>query len=446
MPRLDLSETIAAIASPSGPAARGIVRLSGRDAPEIARRHFENLGDPFPPSRPSRRVGLLQVAALKSPLRVALVLWPGSKSYTGQPLAEIHTVGSAPILEAVLADALRRGARPAEPGEFTLRAFLSGRLDLTQAEAVLGVIQARRPSQLREALSQLAGGIAGPIGTLRHRLLDVLAHLEANLDFAHESDVNPLASERLAREFEDAEREVRKLANHLQGRDRADSRFRVVLAGRPNAGKSSLFNALVGEDRAIVSHRAGTTRDYLRAPISCDGLVVDLIDTAGWETPGSEIVAQAQAFRNDQIAASDLVLLCYPALEHPGDRRGFPTEVPVLEVATKTDLVKEAQPTLGISLPSGTGLKALREAIARSLREASAETSSIAGTSARCRDRLTRAGDALLSAAEALRLDLGDEVIAIDLREALDELGLVVGEVVTEEILDRIFGQFCIGK
>lgn len=450
MTAFDTSDTIAAIASPPGPALRGIVRLSGPDALAIARSGFRPDVDSPWSGRAERRGGQLTVTGLRPPVPAALILWPGRRTYTGQPLAEVHAIGSTPILQAILADCLVRGARLAEPGEFTLRAFLSGRIDLTRAEAVLGVIEARNPAQLQAALAQLAGGIAAPIGRLRDRLLDVLAHLEANLDFVDEPDVDPLGRAQLAEELATASAELLGLADRLEGRDRPEGAPRVVLVGPPNAGKSRLFNALLGEARALVSPVAGTTRDYLSAELSCDGLAVRLIDTAGAESPSSEIEAQSQDFREEQAATADLLLICRPAdapdaipPAHPSDRRS-------LWVVTKADLAAdrpeaEAEGLL-TSAATGEGLARLRSEIARVVLDSAAGDAAVTGTSARCRDSLVRAGDALHSAASALTLGGGEELVAIDLRQGLDDLGRVVGAIVTDDILDRIFGRFCIGK
>ena len=201
----------------------------------------------------------------------------------------------------------------AAPGEFTLRAFLSGRLDLTRAEAVLGVIDARTPAQLDAALQQLAGGLAGPIVALRDRLLDVLAHLEAGLDFVDEADVDPLGRAALAASLAEAAAEVAALADRLRGRDRPEGHPRVVLVGPPNAGKSRLFNALLGREQALVSPHAGTTRDYLAAPCDCAGLTVELIDTAGDEPATQRDRGPAQDLRSDQVAQADLLLACRSA-------------------------------------------------------------------------------------------------------------------------------------
>ena len=310
MSTLDTAETIAAIASPGGPGLRGMVRVTGPRAWAVALGGFEEADPVASPTRAERRVGRLRVEGLGRALPAAVSLWPGGRSYTGQPLAEIHAPGAPPLLGAILAGCLGRGARLAEPGEFTLRAFLSGRIDLTQSEAVLGVIDATSPAQLEEALRQLAGGLASPVRALRDRLADVLAHLEANLDFAEEPDVDP-PGPRGARDrsLDEAADDVRALADQAPGpRSGPSGRPRVVLVGPPNAGKSRLFNALLGLDRAIVSPVAGTTRDYLEA--ACEvrrPAHFDLVDTAGIEEarPGRS-KPEAQAARAAQAGVADL--------------------------------------------------------------------------------------------------------------------------------------------
>ena len=302
-----------------------------------------------------------------------LALWPAPRTYTGQDVAEIHLVGAVPLVNLVLAHCLGRGARHAEPGEFTLRAFLSGRIDLTRAEAVLGVIEAANPAQLGAALEQLAGGLSGPIVAMRDHLLDVVAHLEANLDFTDEPDVDPLGRDALAAELESSGAALVSLARRLSARETPDGHPRVVLVGPPNVGKSRLFNALLGQDRAIVSSQAGTTRDYLSALCDCDGLATQLVDTAGIEPAGDNITREAQALRGLQIERADLLLVCrsaesagLPALDLGADHR-------VLDVWTKGD---QAPPPEGqhdrqflvTSAATGRGLVELRSAIAQALR------------------------------------------------------------------------------
>jgi tRNA modification GTPase len=444
---LDPTDTIAAVASPPGPGFRGLIRLTGPDAWTIALAGFSSEGKAALPTVAERRSGRLSVPGLRAALPAAIALWPGPRTYTGQPLAEIHTVGSPPLVNLVLAGCLARGARHAEPGEFTLRAFLAGRIDLTRAEAVLGVIDATTPAQLDAALRQLAGGLAGPIASLRDRLLDLLAHLEANLDFVDESDVDPLGRAELADDLARASTEMAALADRLRGRDRTEGHPRVVLVGPPNAGKSGLFNALLGQARALVSPRAGTTRDYLSAPCDCDGLTVELVDTAGVEEASSPLEHQAQLFRTDQARAADLLLDC----------RSFDTDAvppiasdrPRLLVWTKTDLKALPEHLVGFlatSARTGEGLDALRTAVATALRDRAMEGDLPATTGARCRESLVRASLSLESASQAILSGGGDELAAVDLRQAVDELGKVLGVTVTDDILDRIFRRFCIGK
>jgi tRNA modification GTPase len=442
---LDPNDTIAAIASPTAPGPRGIVRLSGPRAWEVALAGFEDVGAQPPGPRPVFRQGRRTVAGLRVPLTVAIAQWRAPRTYTGQDIAEIHTTGSSPLIQLVLSDCLTRGARHAERGEFTLRAFLAGRLDLTQAEAVLAVIDAYKQEQLEAALRQLAGGLAGPIVRLRERLLDLLAHLEAGLDFVDEADVDPIARVALETELAAAAESVRQLANRLELRDRPPATARVVLAGRPNAGKSTLFNALLGESRAIVSPQAGTTRDYITAPLNCDGLTVELVDTAGRDMSDEALGARAQALGSDLSAAATLVLECVAPESMSLESGAGP--VPALRVWTKADLsAPPGADYLSTSAQGGVGLRELGHAIAAALRQQLAEGDLAATTGARCRDNLGRAAEALQSAAIAARRGDGHELVAIDIRQAVDELGRVVGAVVTDDILDRVFERFCIGK
>ncbi len=447
MPHLDPSDTIAAISSPPGSALRGLVRLSGPEAWSVALHQFDPEHPDQPrPTRPEWRQGHLSLDGLRPRLPVRIALWPGPRTYTGQPMAEIHTPGARPLVQRVLADRLARGARLAEPGEFTLRAFLNSRLDLTRAEAVLGVIDAQTPEQLDAALRQLAGGLFQPIARLRDQILDTLALLEAGLDFADEPDVEALDRSALAQNLDASSTELSALADRLRLRHRSDERPKVVLLGPPNAGKSQLFNALVGLDRALVSNTAGTTRDYLSAPCVGDGLEFDLIDTAGIEPSASAITVQAQTFRSGQTALADLILLCRSAdtLDEPTPP---PSNGPVLHLWTKADTAPApSSDLLPTSSQTGQGLDALKAAIASSLRARLSDTDAPSSTAARCQESLRRASESLHQAAASLQAGFGDEFVALDLRNALDDLGSVVGETVTDDLLDRIFGRFCIGK
>jgi tRNA modification GTPase len=448
---LDPNDTIAAVSSPPGPSARGIVRLSGPRAWRVALDGFRPDSDRPAPRYPEIRPGEMRIDGLRPLLPVMLALWPPPRTYTGQPLAEIHLVGSPPLLRQVLGHCLGRGARLAEPGEFTLRAFLSGRIDLTRAEAVLGVIEAANPAQLDAALHQLAGGLAGPILVLRDHLLDLVAHLEANLDFTEEPDVDPIVQTAMAGDLEAAAAQLAALARQLDERDRPEGHPRVVLVGPPNAGKSRLFNAMAGKDHAIVSPQAGTTRDYLTDLCDCGGLTIELVDTAGIEEGGDEVGRLAQRQRQRQFELADLLLECWPAPW--GDRPAVDRDNrPAIRVQTRCDEVGsgrlhlDPEDELPTSAATGAGVEALKAAIERVLQTRPAEGNLPAGTAARCRGSLIQAEAALRAATDSLVSAAGDELVAFDLRLAAEELGKVVGAVVTDDILDRIFRRFCIGK
>ena len=403
--------------------------------------------------------GRLQVEGFHTPLPCDLYLWPTAASYTRQPTAEIHAIGSPPLLAAILQTACRHGARLAQPGEFTLRAFLAGRLDLTQAEAVLGVIDAADRRELDVALAQLAGGLGGALRRLRDRLLALLAHLEAGLDFVEE-DIEFVSAGELERELTAALHNVAALVDRVQTRGDVAELARVVIAGWPNVGKSSLFNALVGHDRAIVSPQPGATRDYLSARIDLDGVQCELIDTAGVEL-GIEtgISGAAQASSAAQRQQARLLLLCLDSTRPLNDwERRQLKEIengpPALVVLTKTDGVRrlalsplEAPGEL-IQTSSSTlsGIERLRGQVRSALLASSVETGVVLTTAVRSRDSLRLAAESLARALQLAQASGGEELIAAELRIALDHLGQVVGTVYTDDVLDRIFSRFCIGK
>lgn len=449
-------DTIAALASAPGPACRGIVRISGRAAgTTLAGWLFErgptgaNRGpvDLSSARRAQRHPGLLELPELASLLPVDVYFWPDRRSFTGETLAELHLPGSPPLLEAVLTELYRRGVRPAEPGEFTLRAFLAGRIDLMQAEAVLGVIDAASDVELKAALGQLAGGLSLAVSQVRCDLLDLLADLEAGLDFADEA-IEFVAHLELIDRLKRARDAIVPLQEQACGRHRTQSCWRVVLAGRPNAGKSTLFNALLQRSAAIVSPERGTTRDYLATEWSLGGLPVILVDTAGEETPADGVSAVAQDQRRAQMEEADLVLWCVaaddPAVEFDtADER-------CLRISTKSDLAPEASlggVDLRISVVENLGLEDLRSAITERLAGGVPGGRHLLGTTAaRTQDSLRGTVEALDRAMAIARSETDQELLAIEIRDALAELGKITGAVYTDDILDRIFSKFCIGK
>ena len=486
-----LDDTIAAIASPPGGAARGIVRVSGPCAiecvdgllrqdecdnsvpllgtssavPPTCGKHclFQTVAHADktlgPPVYHSVVAGLLHLPELHSPIPCDVYFWP-HRGYTGQPVVEIHTVGSPPLLQMVLRSLCAAGARLAGPGEFTLRAFLAGRIDLTQAEAVLGVIDADDAAALDAALGQLAGGLARPLHRLRDDLLDLLAHVEAGIDFADE-DLPFVSREDLDRRLAEAENCIIVIERQMTSRDEPVDAVQAVLVGRPNTGKSSLFNAIAGNSSALVSHQPGTTRDYLIAELDLDGVKCRLIDTAGIRSKPLaashvdhtvEQTAQLAAAAQRRIA--QVQLLCLDSTRPLDDwerrelREGLVGEhrIVVLTKCDATRPIDAALPALETSSQTGHGVEALRSELRRqALAAADTHGDVVASTAARCRESLRLASQCLQQARRVASAGQ-EELAAAEIRVALDELGKIVGAVYTDDILDRIFSRFCIGK
>jgi tRNA modification GTPase len=453
-------DTIAAIASAAGGAARGIVRLSGPGVRAILDECFcpyEGLS--LAAVRSASVVsGHFELAGQHARrLEVDVYFWPDERSYTRQCVAEIHTVGSPPLLSALVGTLCAVGARPAEPGEFTLRAFLAGRIDLTQAEAVLGVIDARGEQDFKGALEQLAGGLARPLGGLRDSLLELLAQLEAGLDFV-EDDIQFITPRQIASELTRASGIVAALDAQLAHDRRCDELPRAVLIGWPNVGKSSLFNALVPRGAALVCDEPGTTRDYLEATIELGAVCCQLVDTAGIEPHGGPTGAQHAGLAAQRLAASqsdraEVRLLCLDSTRPLNDwersELAVSPGVDRLVVFTKCDAACQASPPCDVvrtSAVSGLGLDRLRDALQQAIVGARKSETSTSLSAERCAASLVGAAAALARSAAVNRAAAGEELIAAELRIALAELGRIVGAVYTDDLLERIFSRFCIGK
>ena len=456
----DVDDTIVAIASPVGAALRGVVRVSGKKSLELLSKLI--LSNSLTTSlRPVRISTMLAMNSELGNFPIDVLVWPTTNSYTGQPVVECHALGARPILEAIVAKFVSIGARPARPGEFTLRAFLAGRLDLVQAEAVLAVIDADSERQLSGALRQLAGGLTTHLQSARNQLLDLLAEIEAGLDFVEE-DLHFISQQRIHQELTGVTEVIRVARQKLEQRRLTNERPRVVLKGLPNAGKSSLLNALAGYDFAIVSPQPGTTRDWLSVPAVTDGLALELVDTAGVDAMAAgAIEANAQMIANQQANQADLQILCIDLsreiltnwelerLSQLFDRSR------TLVVGTKADAMNRLTPegfpadALCTSSRTGEGIESLRRAISLKLQTGlSDETESshvVATTTQRCAASLGTASEAIDAAYNLVGLGM-DEIMAAELRIALDAIGEVTGQVYTDDILDRIFSRFCIGK
>lgn len=461
----DCDDTIAAIASAAGPAARGIVRISGPDvAGALARCFHPAAGEARgldSAKVPRRMAGSIAVDGNdgQPPLDVSghLLLWPRARSYTRQPSAEFHAIGSQPVLAAIIEQLVRGGVRLAEPGEFTLRAFLAGRIDLTQAEAVLGVIDARQRVDLDAALDQLAGGLSRPLHRLRQQLLDMLAELEAGLDFVEE-DIQFISRAELRDRLDEISTVVTATLVQMQSRDLKTDAPRAALVGPPNAGKSSLFNAMVqrygaAAPAALVAPEPGVTRDWLVASIKIDGVRCELVDTAGEDDrEGDELHRAAQTGAAEHKRRADVRLHCVDATSAAvHDTDVWPVgSVYDLIVITKADLAAEVPRAAAAycSSKTGAGIDALARVLAErvgDLDEENVRGSAASLTTARCTESLKTAAEALSSALDMCRAG-GDDLIAADMRAALNALGEVVGAVYADDLLDVIFSRFCIGK
>lgn len=435
--RVDPRDTIVALASAPGAGGRAILRLSGPGAVSVVRDGLHVSMDID--ERLRRRYSMDgRLRDLERTMPVELYVFPESRSFTGQLMTEIHVSSSPPLVELLIAQLLVAGARAAEPGEFTLRAFLGGRVDLPRAEAIFATIAARDRNELCEALTQLSGGMMQPLHALRSDLLDLLADLEAGLDFAEE-DITFLDSKNLLDRIAKGLAILTILQRQLQQRALHQRPFRVLLTGRPNAGKSSLFNALTKAETALVSDIPGTTRDYLARVIDVEGVPIELIDTAGQRATADVIESKAQELAGHMSVHADLVVWCREVSDGGDVPAG--TEL----VATKCDLTAaEWEPNRSTSARTGAGLDALRSWFAE--RASAQSVSALAPSWSRCRHHVQTCLIHLRKAHGHAMHEEPAEVLAMEVRAAIDQLGEMVGAVYTDDLLDRIFSRFCIGK
>jgi tRNA modification GTPase len=459
------ADTIAAVATPRGEGGIGVLRVSGPAALRIAQRLFR-------PSRVvayrPRRSHTLTHGHVVAPADGAIVdevltaYFRAPNTYTGEEMVEIHAHGGPLVLNAILRLVCQEGARLAHPGEFTQRAFLNGRMDLAQAEAVADVIRAKTEGSLRAAGAQLRGALSREVEALREVLVGVLAEVEARIDFPDEElDFEP--GETLLTKTLGARRRIADLLRDAaQGRILRDG-LHVVIVGKPNVGKSSLLNALLKEDRAIVTEVPGTTRDVIEDYINLRGVPLRISDTAGVRDTLDPVEREGVARSWKRADEADLLLVVLDrsraldaddlALLHRCRER------PSLVVVNKSDLPaawdaaclaapdSRAAPVVSMSLKTGAGLDQLIEGLL-----ATAMGSQALGadpplvTNLRHQKALEDADRALEHVADSLRAAMSPEFVALDLRGALQALGLIVGETATDDILDRVFSQFCIGK
>jgi tRNA modification GTPase len=459
------TETIAAISTPPGRGGIGIVRLSGPEATSIAAQ-LVRLRQPLEHAR-ARLADVLDV--LDAPdsgvdaghIDEALVTFFGApRSYTAEDLVEIAVHGSPVVLELLLRRALDLGARLAEPGEFTQRAFLAGRLDLTQAEAVRDLIEAQTLTQARQAASQMGGALSRRVGPVKQSLVELIALLEAGIDFA-EDDVDVTPAAEIARRIGELTPPLTALeASFARGRIVHDG-LTLAIVGRPNAGKSSLFNRLIERERAIVTATPGTTRDTVTERISLDGIPLELVDTAGLRETFEEVEQLGVARSREALADAALVLVVLDATQPLNDEEHRLLVAvqgrPALVAVNKSDLAEEGSaaqevagvlagvPALATSALTGEGIAALRERIlALATGGAASEPGML--TSLRHHQAIETALAALADAAQANSTAIPHEMILLDLYRALGALDSLTGQTTSDDILNLIFSTFCIGK
>lgn len=447
-----LDDTIVAIATPPGRGGIGIVRLSGPDAERIAREITEHQAA-FAP----RHATLTRVRRGAAAIDEAIVtFFPAPHSYTAEDVIEISAHGSPVLLREIVAAAMQSGARLAEPGEFTLRAFLRGKIDLVQAEAVRDLVDAVTPLQARAAFDQLEGTLTSAIGDVDARLFDLAARFEASLDFPEEG-YHFVEAASAAGEIDDL---VTRLESLL--RDAARGRLvregaQVVIAGPPNAGKSSLFNALAGAGRAIVTAVPGTTRDLLTEVVEIDGVPMTIVDTAGLrESAGDEIEAEGIARARAARSVAELVLVVLDRSQpmDAASRRILDetSRARRVVVANKVDLPgawnvdEEAPGALAVSALAGSGLAELRHAMTATLADGQPARDAPAITNVRHVELIARAARALSRAAAAVRNATPEEFVLVDINDARAALEDVTGKRTTDDLLAAIFNKFCIGK
>ena len=449
-----MQETIAAIATPPGEGALAVIRISGPAALAVADAVFR--GSKSPSATEERHVALGRIIDAQGEVidEVLLTVFRNPRSYTGEDLVEISGHGGSLIASRVLAAALEAGARMARPGEFTERAFLNGKLDLTQAEAVMDLISASTPRAARAAAAQLEGRLGQEIHALRTDLLECVAHLEAFIDFPEEG-IDPENGTALHRRME-------RIAVHLAGLLATADEGRLLrdgitlaLCGAPNAGKSSLLNRLLGAERAIVNEAPGTTRDTIEERASLGGYPFRVIDTAGLRETADAVEQEGVRRARHAAEQADLRIHLVDASLLP-DAATIPRPLfdDEILVYNKRDLLADCATLPGgiiISCRTGEGIDSLIQTIiAKVTRHSKGEHGEVAQDGAaintRHQDCLKRASSSLEAAMDLLGVGDPPELVAVELRSALGAVGEVVGEAGTEEILGKIFGSFCIGK
>jgi tRNA modification GTPase len=453
------NDTIVALSTPSGRSGIGVIRISGDDSLKI-------LGSLIAAESYNPTPNLLSLKSLIDPnsgetLDEALVcFFKGPHSFTGEDVVELHCHGSPVLLRTIVDLCLQLSARLADAGEFSLRAVMNGRLRLTEAEAIRDVIDAQTDTALRQATRQLKGEISSRLEPAKDGLLEIIVQLESSLEFV-EDDLPAVAAQTIIEALQKLQQDLTRLRRTFSTGRLLREGLRVALVGRPNVGKSSLFNSLVGHGRAIVTDIAGTTRDTLAESIGIDGVPVTLIDTAGIRSSSDEIEAIGVERARREAADADLLIVVIDGSEPLLDEDQFVltdvADVRHVVALNKSDLPSfsttifaqrdpNCAAVVAVSAKSEAGLESLRAAILNPFANGNAHSEGLLITNARHHELLGRSIAAITTSEELLREHASEEIILVGLHNALRYLGEITGETTTEEILGKIFSTFCIGK
>lgn len=458
--KYDINDTIAAISTPIGEAGIGIVRMSGKDALSVTERIFVSKDGKNPLNFKTYTTHYGWVAEESEIIdEVILTVMRAPKSYTKEDIVEINCHSGIVALRRILDLVLENGARLAEPGEFTKRAFLNGRIDLAQAEAVLDIIRAKTDSALKIGAQQLKGALSNQINRVRRILLDMLSVLEANIDFPEE-EISALDSEDIAGKLEHINKELKAILDNSKSARIFREGIQVVICGKPNVGKSSLLNALLRQERSIVTPLAGTTRDTIEEVIDIRGIPIRIVDTAGIIEPRDLIEKKAVQRSRRQISLADLVILLFDGSRRLSKDDGLLArklkKKSVIAVINKMDLkqkiekdeiLKRFKYVIDISAKKFKNINLLEDAVANLVYNGKLNCPEpILVSNLRHIEAIKEAQKLVAEAVNSLDNKLSPEFVAQEIKDALAYLDDILGKRFAEDLLDKIFAEFCIGK
>ena len=463
MPKIiDLNDTIVAISTPLGEGGIGMVRMSGKNALKIADKVFRSKNKEKPSQFTTYTTHYGHIIDKNQIIdEIILTVMRSPKSYTKEDIVEINCHSGIVPLRKVLELVIKEGGRLAQPGEFTKRAFLNGRIDLAQAEAVLDVIKAKTDSSLKVAINQLKGSLSEEITKIRENLLQLYTHIEACIDFPEE-DVKILSNSDMLNNLKRTTKRLKQLIDTADNGKVLRDGITTVICGKPNVGKSSLMNAFLRENRVIVSHIPGTTRDTIEELVNIRGIPLKIVDTAGIMDSDDHLTKEGVVRSRTYIKTADLVLFLLDASEELHDKDlAIMEEVKdkkTIVVINKTDLPKKLdtkkinshlhdKKVIEISVEKNKNLEKLEKAVTEMVWHGKITPSNDPLiTNVRHKNALVSSYESLNEVIISLENKLSPELVAINMREGIDKLGEVIGQMISEDILDRIFSEFCIGK